>query len=410
MKFEFWTTPGFSHLKAVFEESDSRVGKRAEGLGTDITLIDDTVIFDYEVKQIHPDILGLLCLVTFYPFIGHEVEFPKPVSSRLFDAFQNKCFTKEKNITFRNISDDVTLYEGGKVALSFGGGIDSSAVREMFPEAFVIHEAHIRNGALIPSHSHRIVQDLGPSKGRLVKSNIRYLSRPGGWHSWPCAMSTSLIMATDLQVGLILTGSILGSSFLSNGTIFWDRVKARAWHGPSGNYWQSAFEAIGLTMCSPVTGVSEMQTMKQSTRLLKENQVVYCMGDNGTACLKCTKCFRRDVIRTFIDANYSAEWDTYNIVPIHDFLEKRPLYFGHIFSSAFSLKPDSFPNWMLEKATGVPLIESDWTMRVYSDSFLLCPEKWRDYVANRVLQFIEPMTKEDKEHLRSWNQTVSKIE
>ena len=128
VKFEFWTTPGFSHLKAVFEESDSRVGKRAEGLGTDITLIDDTVIFDYEAKEIHPDILGLLCLVTFYPFVGHEVEFPKPVSSRLFDAFQNKCFTKEKNIKFRNISDDVALYEGEKVALSFGGGIDSSAI------------------------------------------------------------------------------------------------------------------------------------------------------------------------------------------------------------------------------------------------------------------------------------------
>ncbi len=67
-----------------------------------------------------------------------------------------------------------------------------------------------------------------------------------------------------LNFGIILTGSILGSCFLSNGTKFWDRVKARAWHGPSGNYWQSAFEAIGLTMYSPVTGVSEMQTMKSS--------------------------------------------------------------------------------------------------------------------------------------------------
>ena len=409
MKFEFWTTPGFSHLKAILEESDSRVGKREEGAGTEITLIDDTVTFDYEAKQIHPDILGLLCLVTFFPFVGHEVEFPKPVSSRLYDAFQNKCFTDKKNIIFRNISDDVSIYEGEKVALSFGGGIDSSAVREMFPEAFVIHEAHIRNNTLIPSHSHRIVQDLQPDKGRLVKTNIRYLSQPGGWHSWPCAMSTSLIMATDLQVGLILTGSILGSSFLWNGTRFWDRVEARAWHGPSGNYWQSAFEAIGLTMCSPVTGVSEMQTMKLSTRLLEKNQVVYCMGDNGSACLKCTKCFRRDVIRSFIDANHFPEWETYNTVSIHNFLGKRPLYFGHIYSSAFSLKPDIFPDWILQKASGVPVIKSDWTMRVYTESFLLCPEKWRDYVANRVLQFLEPMTEEDKEQLRSWDQRIPEI-
>ena len=103
MRFEFWTTPGMSHLKAHFEESDSKVGKREEGSGTEITLIDDTVHFDYEVKEIHPDILGLLCLVTFFPFIGDEAEFPKPVSNRLVEAFQNKCFTEKKNFKFRNI-------------------------------------------------------------------------------------------------------------------------------------------------------------------------------------------------------------------------------------------------------------------------------------------------------------------
>ncbi len=407
MRFEFWTTPGHSHLKAIFEENDNRIGKREEGAGTEISLIEDTVTFDYEVKEIHPDILGLLCLVTFFPFVGDEVEFPKPVSSRLYNAFQNKCFTDKKDIKFRNITDELEIYKGKNVALSFGGGIDSSAVREMFPEAFVVHEAHIRNGQLVGSHSHGIVQELQPNRGRLVKTNIRYLSQPGGWHSWPCSVSTSLIMATDYGFGLILTGSILGSCFVSNGTKFWDRVKARAWHGPSGNYWQSAFEAIGLTMYSPVTGVSEMQTMKQSSRLLKRNEVVYCMENDGSACLKCTKCFRRDVIRTFIDSKHFADWNSYNTESIHSFLLKRPLYFGHIFSSAFSLKPDIYPDWMLEKAQGIPAIESDWTMRVYADSFLLCPEEWRDYVSERVLKFIQPMTELDKEQLRKWDQTIN---
>jgi len=39
MKFEFWTTPGYSHIKAVFEKGDSRTGKREEGIGTQITLL-----------------------------------------------------------------------------------------------------------------------------------------------------------------------------------------------------------------------------------------------------------------------------------------------------------------------------------------------------------------------------------
>lgn len=405
MKFEFWTTPGQSHLKAILEQGDSIVGKREEGAGTEITLHENTVTFDYEVNNIHPDILGLLCLVTFFPFVGSEVEFPKPVSSRLYDAFQNKCFTDKKDISFRNISNDVEIYKAEKIALSFGGGIDSSAVRKMFPEAFVIHEAHIKDGQLIHSHSHKVVEALHPNNGRLVKTNIRYLSKPGGWHSWPCSVSTSLIMATDLNIGLILTGSILGSCFVSNGVKFWDRVKARAWHGPSGNYWQSAFEAIGLTMFSPVTGVSEMQTMNLSLSLLNENQVVYCMEESGSACNKCSKCFRRDIIRTFIDAKHTPNWDEYDNEKIHSFLSKRPLYFGHIFSSATSLKPDLFPDWVLEKIERVPKVKTDWTMRVYTESFLLCPEEWRDYVSNRVSQYIDGMTDLDKLELQEWDQT-----
>ena len=405
MRFEFWTEPGHSYIKAIFENGDTRMGKREEGAGTEITLQNDTVVFDYEVKNIHPDILGLLCMITFFPFIGSEVEFPKPVSKRLFDAFQNECFTSKKDILFRNISNDVEIYQGDNLALSFGGGIDSSAVRHMFPEAIVIHEAHIKNEKFIFSHSHSVVKSLGQEKGKLVTSNIRYLSTPGGWHSWPCSVSTSLIMATDLNIGIILTGSIIGSCFLSNGARFWDRLNARKWHGPSGNYWQSAFEAIGLPMFSPMTGVSEMQTMKQSLDLLNQNQVVYCMENDGSACLKCSKCFRRDVIRTFIQSNHQPNWEVYNTEYIHNFLENRPLYFGHIFSSAVSLKPELFPEWMTSRLTYVQPIKKDWVMRVYAESFDLCPIEWRDYLKSRVTSFIPPMDEIDINELRSWNQS-----
>lgn len=404
MRFEFWTTPGKSHLKANFEESDSRVGKREEGSGTEITLVDDTVNFDYEVNDIHPDILGLLCLVTFFPFIGDEVEFPKPVSNRLVEAFQNKCFTDKKKFRFRNVDENLPIYKGSKVALSFGGGIDSSSVRKMFPEAYVIHEAHIRKGELVPSHCHDVVNNLGEN-GKLVLTNMRYLSNPGGWHSWPCSTSTSLLLATDQDFGIILTGSILGSCFLSNGVRFWDRMQARAWHGPTGNYWQSAFDAIGLPMFSPVTGVSEFQTMHQSKQLLDSGEVVYCMESDGLPCEKCTKCFRRDVIRSFLDVNYHPNWSNYKTETIFKFLEKRPLYFGHIFSTAFSLKPSIFPNWILDKVKDLKRIRSEWAMKVYSPSFELCAPEWREYISRRVLKFIQPMNEQDILEFKSWNQT-----
>ena len=66
MRFEFWTDAGHSYIKAILEGDDTRVGKREEGAGTEITLQNETVVFDYEVKNIHPDILGLLCMITFF--------------------------------------------------------------------------------------------------------------------------------------------------------------------------------------------------------------------------------------------------------------------------------------------------------------------------------------------------------
>lgn len=404
MRFEFWTTPGKSYLKAHFEESDNKVGKREEGAGTEITLIDDTVHFDYEAKDIHPDILGLLCLVTFFPFIGDEAEFPKPVSKRLVDAFQNKCFTDKKQFKFRNVDENLPIYKGSEIALSFGGGIDSSSVRKMFPEAYVVHEAHIRDGKLVPSHCHAVVNNLGEN-GRLVQTNRRYLSTPGGWHSWPCSTSTSLLLATDLDFGIILTGSILGSCFLSNGVKFWNRIEARAWHGPTGNYWQSAFDAIGLPMFSPVTGISEFQTMEQSKQLLETGEVVYCMESDGLPCQTCSKCFRRDVIRAYLDDKYLPEWDKYRTEKITQFLQKRPLYFGHIFSTAFSLKPNIIPEWVLNEVNDVRKINREWAMKAYIPSFELCAPEWRELISKRVLNFIEPMNNEDELEFQSWNQT-----
>jgi len=403
MRFEFWTSPGKSHLKAHFEEGDTVHGKRQEGPGTPIEYKGDDIHFDYEVEDIHPDLLGLICLFIFYPFIGNSVEFAKPVSPRLEEAFRNECF--ERQFEFRNIDHELKVYNGNRMALSFGGGIDSSAVRTMFPDAYIVHEGHIRNGEIVPCFSHEVVRQVGIDKARVILTNQRYVSHPGGWHGWPCSTITSLLMATDMDFGIIFTGSIIGSTMLSNGNSFWDRLEARKWHGPSGNYWQSTFGHIGLPMFAPVTGVSEFQTMNLSLQLIYSEDVVYCMDDNGAACGFCTKCFRRDLIRSTIEHSHSVNWNNYDNEKIHSLLTKRPLYFGHVFSYAMS-RNESLPDWVSSSLKDIPSIQTDWPMKVLTESFDLCPQPWRKIIQNRVLQFISPMTDIEKVELTSWTQIV----
>ena len=426
MKFEFWTSRGLTHIRARFDEDDNPIGRRQEGPGTEIQYLGEDILFDYEVKEIHPDILGLICLLIFYPFIGKRVEFPVAVSPRLKEAFSNSNFKRQ--FEFVNIDTSVPIYHGSKMALSFGGGIDSSSVRVMFPEVFVVHEGHIKNaisvrknglwnkiipsfmsqkelkGDLVPSHAHDVVKSLGPDNARLVVTNQRYVSQPGGWHGWPCSTITSLLLATDMNFGMVLTGTIIGSTMLSNGNAFWDRLHARRHHGPSGNFWQSTFESIGIPMFSPVLGASEFQTMALSNSLIQAGDVVYCMEDKGDACNKCTKCLRRDIIRTVTDPTYNPAWDNYNRSEIHSFLLKRPLYFGHIFSYAMA-KSNSLPSFISDNLTDIPSISTDWPMKFYKESFELCPEEWRPTIQDRVLNFIEPMNSKEVEELKNWSQT-----
>ena len=426
MRFEFWTEKGTSHIKAHFEEGDTYVGNRQEGSGAQIQYSGEDISFDYEVKQIHPDILGLICLLIFYPFIGHKVEFPYPVSPRLEKAFRNQNFKRQ--FEFVNVDDNISIYQGSRMALSLGGGIDSSSVRVMFPEAFIVHEAHLRDKKvkkpkktfwnkyfgfpripdqpvkeLVPSDTNSIVEALDVGKGRLITSNQRYVSEPGGWHTWPCSTITSLLLATDMNLGIIFTGTNAGSSMLSNGDSFWDRIKARKYHGPSGNFWQSTFEAIGIPLFSPIIGTSGFQAMKLSMELVRANEVVSCMKKEGNACKCCTKCLRRDLIRATVDSKHIPDWDAYDTELIHEALTNRPLYFGHVHSYAIS-KLDNLPLFISERLVDIPRIETDWPMKFYDKAFVLCPEEWRDTIKERVLSFVDPMNSEEIEDFKTWSQ------
>ena len=402
MIFEFDSNNSTSTLRASFEFGDLFTGEKQEGSGQEITYSGADITFDYGVRSIHPDLLGLLCLIIFYPFIGQRVVFPMPVSPRLKAAFQDQNF--KRRFIFDNVDPDLDRYSGSKMALSFGGGVDSSAVRVMFPEAFVVHEAHLRDGTLVQSYAHDIVRGLGHERGRVVTTNQRYVSYPGGWHGWTCAFATSLLLATDYDFGIILMGSTLANSLLSDGARYWDRFGARRYHGITGNYWQSAFNKVGIPLFSPVCGASEFLTMQISLDLVRKGDLVYCMEGDGRAYLRCTKCLRRDLIRAVIDPDHRPDWESYDREDIHRFLERRPLYYGHTFSYAKD-RTNRIPSFISARLKDIPSIRSDWPMRVHSGMFEFCDKEWRPSIHDRVLEYMDPMEPEHVADVEAWDLT-----
>jgi len=209
-------------------------------------------------------------------------------------------------------------------------------------------------------------------------------------------------MATDHRFGIILMGSNLGGTLLRNGTRYYNRFKARKWHGPTGNFWQSAFDDIGIPVFSPVSGASEYLTMTLSLDLVRPGRVVYCMERNGSACHRCTKCMRRDVIRTLVDEGHRADWGPYDRKDIHEFLERDPLYEAYIFSFARD-RVNTLPHFMKSRLGGLPSIELDWPMRIHPGTFRFCDKAWRPMIRKRVLGHVEPMTRRQVSEMKKWD-------
>ena len=399
MKFSSFIENGKYHIKAEFEEDDSEFGLREEGSGNRIELRHRTLEYSYVPKEVHPDIFALMCILNFYPFVGSRVEFERPVSGYVQKAMNNPVFKQKKSIDVVNVDSDVERYSGSRIATAFGGGIDSTSILNMFPETLIVHEAHTMDGEIIEyggisKDFHKLVE--GMPNSFLIYSNQRMASFPYGWHTWPASMTTSLLISTDQDVGIILCGAILEGNYLWSGRKFWDRgsedIQKR--HGITGNYWQSAFTTIGLPLWSPVEGSSEYGTMRLSLDNVKNGSVDYGTG--------LTKCFRRDILRSVVDKEFQVNWDDYDTADIHNLLETRPLYYGNIF--VYAGRVLEAPAWYCDRISDVQKIHSDWPMKYYPGALDLCPRGWVSKLVPTILDNFELMDKNEVNELRNWNQ------
>lgn len=393
-------------LEAIFEDDDQSISNRLEGAGVKIKLETPIVFFNERYDQLHPDVLGLVCLAIFYPFIGRKVTLPSPVSTRLPEALSRQIFTKTKQIEITNVDPTIPAYKGnGSAVLAYGGGMDSTAVRALFPEAYVVHEASVREGGLVEDHTNAVVQALEvKQQGKLVKTNSRYLSRPGGWHIWIGSMVTALLEANKRNASYIYAGTILGSAFMSNGVKYFDRHAARSWHGESGNYWQQLFWDIGLPMVQPLMGCSEILTMRASLGSFAEDEIFFCTADHGRPCGVCPKCFRRNCIKAF-NTGIDVDMTAYDNSSVHALLSRRPTYFGHIYAALMS-QGWTPPIFLKQYFEHLPK-DNTFALHHNSESIDFMPAKLMSSIKDVLENSFSQMTEAEIRQMKNWDQSKS---
>ena len=398
-------------IKAHPENEAEWSGHRFDGNYPAIRLVHTEVKFEHPLKSIHPDLLGMLCMLLFFPFCKNKITFPQPVSTAFEEAFTeiipphdkiDGVFQPSGKFEFTNVDKNLKKFSGTRLALSMGGGTDSMAAHVLFPEAILVHElSRDRQGRIIPDDTVKYLEEVRNRGGQalsIIQNGRRWISEPSGWTTWISSAATAVLIATDMDIGYIMRGTTSESMFLELGYGFRDLK-----FGEQIDPWFRVFNHIGLKHFTPVGSITEAATMKICHDAGLLDKTVSCQSGNGGECHKCFKCFRKNGLANALgyrsyDRSY---WKGYKTEKLLTQLKKQPLIVGHIYK--FSLSKLQHIKWLRGYVDHLPDPEP-FLLKYYEPGItLLVPEEWQDETRRRISRYVEPLT--DPKSLKEWKQT-----
>ena len=177
--------------------------------------------------------------------------------------------------------------------LFFGGGVDSSAVSGMYPQARRV----VIDSSLYDTYALR--------QGDIyVESNLKSRAfQPRGFVFWSQPFAIAPVLAAyyggDPE---FMIGSVLGSSYLQNGRRYFDREKrSNPLFGVTGNMYHSLFNELEIPLYAPLANASEfVSTRVEMLTSTRPEVPAFCQALEGAPCLRCFKCLRKVTERYII--------------------------------------------------------------------------------------------------------------
>lgn len=257
--------------------------------GKIVNLSSHTLYFNYQPQnEPHADILALICLIVFYPFIkkSKKVIFPIPISKGFSQILKLHQIHAPINVD-PFLKSFAESHQGTKNALSWGGGLDTWAAYKLQTNLYhhLIHEEQLESP--LP---------LGPNYPpvTVIQTNQRQIASfddgtDAGWTSWVGVLVPSLWLAEEFNLSMIGIGGNLGSVFLNNGTQY------RPVH-LKNNLWHQTFKEMGLPLYMPLAGLTDLGVLKILGPDLDKVKYCWYSTPTGENCHQCLKCIRKEIL------------------------------------------------------------------------------------------------------------------
>ena len=240
----------------------------------------------------HPDKLALVAILNLLPFVNGELEILWGISEEM-QASCKKITKAKVHSNFDPVSP--SNLHGGRPALSFSGGADSTAALAIMPkdtECVFLLRTKNPNRTLYDSdaaeHSCRKLRLLG-YKVHTIKSNFEYLRNPIGFPTDLSVGTPAILLSDSRGFDSIAFGTILESAYGTAGSRFRD-------YRESSHYrlWSELFGSAGIDYSVPIAGVSEVgSTLICDRHPIGKVHQSCIRGKWGKPCDNCWKCFRK---------------------------------------------------------------------------------------------------------------------
>lgn len=300
-------------------------------------------------------------------------------------------------------------------SLAFSGGVDSVAALALMPEDTVSIFTHrrpppnntnfgnYRSDAALHSceHAKRLGYDV-----HIVNTSFEYVRKPVGF---PCHWSVAIptIMSADhLDLKSVSYGMVLESAFHLGGASF-SKLTQRSTYTD----WAPLFDYVGMPMCYPTAGLSEVLTSK-IYHLDGRFQAQSCVrGSTITPCGNCFKCFRKGLMESAIygTGSNSKLFDIpLTCQEVSTKLLATPIH--HEIGFAWALTRCSHSDHeiflLLKKkleATSAYGNNLDFLTRFYPQGLQFMPEDLRCVVETNLNKFTTKMSTDDIKFVHDWN-------
>lgn len=361
---------------------------------------------DWDISMVHPDLLALSMILVIYPFAGNQIVLPVGVSKLFHDYF--KAHTKKDILPINYKLEPRKIPEDGVPGLAYSGGLDSTAALTLLPrttvsvflDRIIPQDANSMYNKEAAHDACKYLRELGRSV-YMIETDLEYVRVPVGF---PIDVANA-VPALLLSDYIGLDSIAFGTEFIGAYTVFKPRFqdyKSRLHY----KRWGKIFEIAGMPFNLVTSGITTYGTTKIAANSPYFDFAQSCMrGGFKHPCMDCIRCFRKKPIEVIVlgkDLNeyISDEW--FKVYEGKLALSRCPadeeLSYAYITSH---YKGNNTLMNLLKKKTRGDILDMSWFEKWYEPSIEMVCEKYREYVRNQMLKYLDKMSESDIQNMKN---------